>query len=162
MQYNSNKILKDLDFGRYTKFCEGEYSKMAVFVEDLKIDPSVPVQPKLLTEFYTRVRAYQKSAEFRMKCLTLFDNVAFSEDHLHLCFNISNEIRKFHLNKKAEQFPIGERKLSQRSVGNASHAKVRYVGGYCIAKLQEKYRKKSGRACTNWMRLVEHLIKSLW
>ncbi|XP_060571759.1 uncharacterized protein LOC132729940 [Ruditapes philippinarum] len=95
MQYNSNKILKEIDQHKYIQFCKNEYCKLSSFIEDLKINPAEPVSAKNLSEFYSKVHNYQISAEFRMNCLMLFENRSFGEDHLHICFNIANEIRKY-------------------------------------------------------------------
>ncbi|XP_060604284.1 uncharacterized protein LOC132757110 [Ruditapes philippinarum] len=142
MQYNSNKILKEIDQHKYIQFCKNEYCKLSSFIEDLKINPADPVSAKNLSEFYSKVHNYQISAEFRMNCLMLFENTSIGEDHLHICFNISNEIRKYLLKKKAELFTVIQRTISRRAVSNASHARVRYVGGYYIAKIRHKYIQK--------------------
>jgi hypothetical protein len=46
------------------------------------------------------------------------------------------------LKKKAELFPVGKRQISDKILTNASESRVRYVGGYCIAKVRYKYMQK--------------------
>ncbi|WAR26397.1 PIF1-like protein, partial [Mya arenaria] len=141
-QLNTNNILKIINQTKYIQFCKQEYTKLSKMVEDLKIDPSKPVQSKQQTEFYSKVHEYHTSSEFRMNCLNFFENVIFTEEHLHICFNISVQIRKYILGKKAELFPVSARKITDRKVTNSSDARVRYNGGYCVAKVRHKYMEK--------------------
>ena len=51
------------------------------------------------------------------------------------------------MTSKADEISQTTRKLSNRTLTNASRARVRYVGGYCIAKIRHKHvqKKKSNR-----------------
>lgn len=140
MQYNVNKILGEIDQTKLKQFVNNEYSKLSSFVESYKLDSSHvgPVSAQSQTEFYTKVHTYQTTAEFRMNCLTFFESTSFTEEHLHICFNISNEVRKFILKKKAELFSFSNTENTTRTVTNAAHARVRYVGGYVVAKVHKK------------------------
>lgn len=143
MQYDNNKILNDINRGKYRQFCKIEYSKLTSLVHKLNINTQPEaVSAKMQCEFYGAVHSYMTSAEFRMNCLLFFDEAPFTETHLHICFGISNEIRKHILKKKTELYTIANRNISNRTVTNASQARVRYVGGYCIAKLRHSYKQK--------------------
>ena len=79
---------------------------MSELLSGSNIDPAKPVTSKIQTEFYSNVHSYHIGTEFRMNCLKLFENVQFTENHLHICFNISNEIRKYLLKEKAAFFRL--------------------------------------------------------
>jgi hypothetical protein len=139
MQDNTNKILDEIDRLKLETFVKTEYAKMSSFIETFNIDSTHTAQKQ--TEFYTNVHNYQTSAEFQMNCLTFFDK-KFTEEHLHICFNVSNAVRTFLMRKKIEMLPISKRKTSNRTVTNASHARIRYIGGYCVSKVYNKYVEK--------------------
>ncbi|KAH3707159.1 hypothetical protein DPMN_066556 [Dreissena polymorpha] len=85
-----------------------------------------------------------------MQCLKLFENeTSYSIAHHRICFNISVEIRKFILAEKAKKVQAVENNLSRCTLTEASHARARYVGGYCIAKMRHKYINK--KACHRFL-----------
>ena len=145
-QHNVNKILIDVDKHKYNRFCKQVYEKLLALISTLNISTSpqsaAPVPAKDISSFYAKTHEYLNSTEFRVVCLTMFNHSAFTEDHLHICYNVSVEIRKFLLKKKAEVFPTSDRQVTQRTLSAASHARVRYVGGYCVAKVRNKYMQK--------------------
>lgn len=85
---------------------------------------------------------YHTGTEFLLSCMMLFENESFTAEHKHICFNVSVELRKFILSKKAEVYSSTSMKLTERSVTNASRARIRYIGGYCIAKVSSKFMNK--------------------
>ena len=110
-QYNTNCILNNLDRLKYLNFCQGEYYKIMSLIETLKFEG--PVKAKDLGQFYSSIHEHLNSAEFLLSCMLLFENEAFTAEHKHICFNISVEIRKYILKKKAEVYPSSEKNLSQ-------------------------------------------------
>ena len=143
MQIHNNKILEEeVNQDRYVTFCKGGVSKMSAMSVEYHTTPSVPVTAILQNEFYEKVHLHHTSAEIRMSSLSFIQESNFGEDDLHICFSIFNQIRTFMLTKETRVYQTGTRKISQRSVSKAPHARVRYVGGYCISKIINKYKKK--------------------
>lgn len=140
-QFQTNEILKGIDRSKYILFCKNEYEKLSKLVDHMNVHGTKGVSAKHLSEFYAAVNTYYCSPEFLMNCMTLF-NYNFTEDHKHICFRVSVEIRKYLLDKKTDIFPIKERSITNRTMTDASHARVRYVGGYCVANVRHKYMKK--------------------
>ena len=87
-----------------------------------------------LGEFYTAMHKYHTGTEFLLTCMMLFENESFKAVHKHICFNVSVELRKFILSKRAEVYSSTSMRLTERSVTNASRARIRYIGGYCMQK----------------------------
>lgn len=101
-----------------------------------------PVKCADLGDFYTSVHKHHTSAEFLLSCMQLFENESFMDEHKHICFFTSVEIRKFILKQSSENYTSQPKQLVQRTVTDASRTRIRYVGGYCIAKIRFKYIKK--------------------
>jgi len=76
MQLRANNILSDIDRDKLVHFVKIIYSKIMLFRESLNIDASnmAPVSAQKLTEFYSKMHIYQTSAEYRMSCLSFFNN----------------------------------------------------------------------------------------
>ena len=152
-QYNTNKILESIDKKKVKEFAQSEYAKLKCLLESQQKDAEqakkVPASKQ--SEFYTNVYKYQTSVEFRMNCLSVFDQCPFTQEHLHICFNISNAIRKYLIGKQVEILAVSNRQISNRTLTNASMSRIRYVGGYCIAKVHYKYLQKKNQACTKLM-----------
>ncbi|XP_052271830.1 uncharacterized protein LOC127872545 [Dreissena polymorpha] len=142
MQDHVNRIINDMNKIKYIQFCKKEYAFYSALIESSNTEPIRPFTAKQQTEFYSNVHAHQTSAEFRMNCLTLFEDSRFTDDHVHICFNVSNQIRKYVLQSNVERLPVVQRHISNRSVTNESHARVRYIGSYCIAKILHKNKQK--------------------
>ena len=51
------------------------------------------------------------------------------------------EIRKYILAKQIQTLPVSNNSFTQRSVTAASDARIRYIAGYCVCKLKQKYSK---------------------
>lgn len=139
-QCNVNSILNNLDKTKYKFFCKREYKRIESLVDKMKFEG--PVKCKYIGQFYTSIHEHHNSAEFLMSCMLLFENESFTAEHKHICFDISVELRKFILSKRSEVYPSSARDLSGRSVTNASRARIRYIGGYCIAKIRLKLMNK--------------------
>ena len=143
-QMKVNDILQSIDLLKYKTFCNQEYVFFSTLIQ--KITFSGPVKCKDLGDFYKSVHKYHTSAEFLMNCMQLFNNEIFSNEHKHICFFTSTEIRKFILDQCSKNYRSKQKQLPGRMMTNASRPRIRYVGGYCIAKLRLKYVKKKNAA----------------
>ncbi|WAR14614.1 hypothetical protein MAR_004719, partial [Mya arenaria] len=115
--FNTNKILEDLDKNKVKRFVQNEYLKLKSFLEPQQEAVEVNKMPaSKQSEFYHKVHLYHTSVEFRLNCLSFFD------------------ISKIFTEKKVDLLTISNRPISKRTVTNASMARIRYIGGYCIAK----------------------------
>jgi hypothetical protein len=139
-QNQTNIILNEIDRSKFKTFCQREYRQITSLVE--KMNFQGPVKCKDLGNFYTCMHAYHTGCEFLLSCMMLFDNQSFTAEKKHICYNASIEIRKYILGKRAELYPSTTLKLTARSVTSASKARIRYIGGYCIAKVRAKYLNK--------------------
>ena len=146
-----NTITTQIDSDKLRKFCHLAYEKLSLFLTQSKVTGTAAIAAKDLTKFVSSVHTYTNSTDYLMNCLSLFENETFTENHKHVCFNISKNIRKLLLDKKAEDLPMPERSLTTRTVATASEAKIRYVAGYCIAKVRHQFveRKRSCRYRTD-------------
>ena len=109
---------------------------MSQFQQDQQIKP---ISTSQQGKFYSDVHQHTTSLEFRMNCMSLFDSTTFTEDHLDICLSISSDIRDYLLRKVAAKFPTSNRLISQRHVSITSHARIRYIAGYCLAKVRHKF-----------------------
>ena len=162
-QHNVNKILIYVDKHKYNRFCKQVYEKLLALISTLNISTSpqsaAPVPAKDISSFYAKTHEYLNSTEFRVVCLTMFNHSAFTEDHLHICYNVSVEIRKFLLKKKAEVFPTSDRQVTQRTLSAASHARVRYVGGIAWQKSETSTCKRKTVTCIRWTKRARQLSR---
>ena len=135
-----NSIINCLDKHKYRVFCCKEYN----FLKDLldKMNFTGPVKCSDLGDFYTSAHKHLTSAEFLLTCMQLFDNESFCDEHKHICFVTSVEIRKFLLEKCSKNYVSQTKQIVHRTVTDASRTRIRYVGGYCVAKIRFKYIKK--------------------
>lgn len=62
----------------------------------------------------------------------------------HIAYNLTVSIRKFILSEIENSYKISSTTVSnkrvQRNVTEESYGKIRYVGGYCVAKVRQKLR----------------------
>ena len=127
---------------RYRKFVGIQYSVLKDLLSKMQKEPESKVPASKQTEFYKSHHDYLTSLEYRMSCMSFFPNTSFTEAHLHICFNITVSIRTYLMRKLVELLPVPKRDISSRCVTNASLARVRYVGGFCIAKTHYEYSQK--------------------
>ena len=76
-----------------------------------------------------------------MNCLSFFENSAFTEEHLHICFNLSNSVRKYLLKKKWIFLAC-----LKSHADKCIHGKSQVHWGYCVAKVHYKYLQKKKSA----------------
>lgn len=69
----------------------------------------------------------------------------------HIAYNLTVSIRKFILSEIENSYKISSTTVSnqrvQRNVTEESYGKIRYVGGYCVAKVRQKYTKQLRSNC---------------
>jgi hypothetical protein len=140
IQYENNEILSRMDFAKVEHFAKIEYKKLSSLIEECPNYETGQINSKDLGDFYLKVHEHGASLEFRMNCLKLFESESsYDVAHQHICFNIVMGLRNYIINEKAKKVQATARQVSQRTITQASRARVRYVGGYCIAKVRHKY-----------------------
>ncbi|XP_053402851.1 uncharacterized protein LOC123530709 [Mercenaria mercenaria] len=141
MQFETNQILSSMDKSKLEYFARNEFYKVSSIMDECNSTKTGQIVSKDLGSFYSKIHQHANSLEFRMNCLKLFQNEqSYTVSHQHICFNISVELRKYILSKQAEKVTPSSRQISKRTITQASRARVRYVGGYCIAKVRHKFK----------------------
>ena len=127
------------------KFCAGEWKTLSeLFADNVSgCDLKSAVSQSHLQLFYQKCQEHMTSAEYKSTCLELFNpdekdlNVEFS-----VCFNLVLTLRKVLLGEKAKNLQYESTEINQRSVqekermNETARGKVRFIGGYVIAKLR--------------------------
>ncbi|KAH3818506.1 hypothetical protein DPMN_120227 [Dreissena polymorpha] len=67
------------------------------------------------------------------------DCICVSHAHYHVCSHLTNSVKQFLLQENVESFKAGEHALPTRSVTKASKARIKYVGGYCVHSVLQKF-----------------------
>ena len=76
-----------------------------------------------------------------MDCLALFDigtDKTFEEGHRIVCYKLVEYIRESPSEKRAQLLHGTSRRVNTRFVTDTSRSRIRYVAGYCVAKLRKK------------------------
>ncbi|XP_062597103.1 uncharacterized protein LOC134258565 [Saccostrea cucullata] len=152
VQKQTNCVIDTLLTGNFDydvkKFCSHTFSVMTECVESLKIDRENPlaVKPDKLSHFFKQCHQFQTSDEFKACTLLMFFDVhqinpVSPQVMAHIAFNIFVHIRKFILGQLEKVYKIGDKCFKKRSLTEESLGKVRYVGGYCVAKTRHHYNK---------------------
>ncbi|WAQ99473.1 hypothetical protein MAR_023846 [Mya arenaria] len=115
-------------------FSISQFVVISKFIEELNIKEPRNVQPKELVKFYENVHIYLTSLDYKVQCVEMFSN-DFSDEHMNIFYKIHEAIRSYILKQKALVYKIEKLNTVQRFVDGHSKAKLRYVGGYCVAKL---------------------------
>lgn len=152
MQLENNEILSRMNFSKLEQFAKCEYRKLLSLIEECPCSTTGQISSKDLGDFYTKVHQHANSLEFKMNCMKLFENEThYGVIHQRICFNISMALRKYIVSEKSRKVETTSRQISKRTVTHASRARIRYVGGYCIAKVRHKYvtKKASHRYSNN-------------
>lgn len=127
------------------KFCASEWKTLSeLFADNVSVcDLKSAVSQSHLQLFYQKCQEHMTSAEYKSTCLELFNpdekdlNVEFS-----VCFNLVLTLRKVLLGEKAKNLQYESTEINQRSVqekermNETARGKVRFIGGYVIAKLR--------------------------
>ncbi|WAR02412.1 PIF1-like protein [Mya arenaria] len=140
-QSKINDILSTISMEHLKIFSISQFVVISKFIEELNIKEPRNVQPKELVKFYENVHIYLTSLDYKVQCVEMFGN-DFSDEHMNICYKIHEAIRSYLLKQKALVYKIEKLNTVQRFVDGHSKAKLRYVGGYCVAKLRHKYSKQ--------------------
>jgi len=133
-----NQIVSTLDDAVLVSFVKKLMLKMATFSSNIT-DSQVTkgVAEKDLTNLYKQVHEYSISAEYKMNCLMMFDCI--TDNHMIVCYHVLEYVRMFCIKKKVDLLTINSGTMPRRYVSDSSKARVRYVAGYCVAKLRHRY-----------------------
>ncbi|XP_061181181.1 uncharacterized protein LOC133189805 [Saccostrea echinata] len=157
VQKQTNCVIDTLLTGNFDydvkKFCSHTFNVMTECVESLKIDRENPiaVKPDKLTHFFKQCHQFQTSDEFKACTLLMFFDVCqihpvSPQVMAHIAYNIFVHIRKFTLGQLEKVYKIRDKCFKKRSLTEESLGKVRYVGGYCVAKTRHHYNKVRQRS----------------
>lgn len=141
-QKKINEIVSKVDNNLLEVFVRKLFVKFSEFansISDNDEELSKGVPEKKLNAFYKIVHQYNTSSEYKMNCLLLFEREVFLDEHMMICYDILEEVRVPVLQKKVDLLKISGGHISRRYVTNASHARIRYVAGYCVSTLRKRY-----------------------
>ncbi|KAH3754222.1 hypothetical protein DPMN_188886 [Dreissena polymorpha] len=117
LQYECNEIISKISEFRLEHFAKQEISKLSQLLNESKTSDTGQVVSQDLGIFFSKVHTHANSLDFRMQCLKLFKNeTSDSIAHTRNCFNISVEIRKFVLAKKAKKVQLVTKSLSKSTI----------------------------------------------
>ncbi|WAR10115.1 hypothetical protein MAR_035191 [Mya arenaria] len=140
-QSKINDILSTISMEHLKIFSISQFVVISKFIGELNIKEPRNVQPKELVKFYENVHIYLTSLDYKVQCVEMFSN-DFSDENMNICYKIHEAIRSYLLKQKALVYKIEKLNTVQRFVDGHSKAKLRYVGGYCVAKLRHNYSKQ--------------------
>ena len=131
-----NEIISRIDVEKLFLFVKKLFFKFSKFISRLETDP----KEKDIAQFYTLVHSYSTGDEYAMQCLILFEHESsFSDCHKCICYDILESVRIFFIQQKVDLLKITGANIPKRYQTNASKARIRYVGGYCLSTLRKKY-----------------------
>ena len=142
-QLQLNNVLSDLITNQeHVKlFADRTHDKMySMFLETI---PQIePVENKHTTAFYKKVTLYMSSDDYIVDVKSFFNSP--SKVQYRVAFGIAQKIRSLIISKAAEPLFVQAREEAKTKTkplkdSKGSRAKVRYIGGWCIATL--RYRK---------------------
>jgi len=140
-----NEIVARINQSHYFKFVKSIMMKMKDLVKlvddgDGPITKGIP--EKSMNDFQRHVHVYSISPEYRLKCMLLFElENSLSDEHFIICYKVLESIKLYTLKQKVELIQATASRVPQRFVTDTSKARIRYVAGYCVAKLRKKYQK---------------------
>lgn len=142
-----NLIISQLDpeNPKLVTFVKKLFFKMSTVLKSLNIDvpePGTPVPESVLGKFYKQTYEYTTGIQYTMDCLWLFNvgtEQVFEQEHKMVCYMIVEYIRQFLLEQRVQLIQSNVRKITKRFTTDASRSRIRYVAGYCVAKLRKKY-----------------------
>lgn len=112
------------------------------------------VKQSILTQFFSDWQQYMASDGYKRSCHALFEEATVCENEeatFSVCFNLMTTMRKYILKTKSDLMPVMSESYSKRSsektFTGSSRGKIRYIGGYAVAKLRYKYSRQIGSTC---------------
>lgn len=130
-------------FCNVKSFCVEEVSILMDIVQTIQIDTNQQaIKPNKLAELYRACHDHQTSDQYKARVLLMFFDLkrTISQQVMsHIVYNLTVSIRKFMLSESENSYKISSTTVSnqrvQRNVTEESYGKIRYVGGYCVAKV---------------------------
>lgn len=124
-------------------------------VQTIQIDKNQQaITPNKLAELYRACHDHQTSDQYKARVLLMFFDLkrTITQQVIsHIAYNLTVSIRKFILSEIENSYKISSTTVSnqrvQRNVTEESYGKIRYVGGYCVAKVRQKYTKQLRSNC---------------
>lgn len=142
-QKDVHKIISTLTLSsmqQITQFCKKTFTAMNEIIEEMNITEPMSVKPDVITTFYSKSHTFQTSAQYRLNCSLCFKDVnTITEAHWYIAYKLTVAVRKYILSEKEKMFPTSDRPISNRDITEASRARIRYVGGYCINKIRQEH-----------------------
>lgn len=124
-------------------------------VQTIQIDKNQQaIKPNKLAELYRAGHDHQTSDQYKARVLLMFFDLkrTITQQVIsHIAYNLTVSIRKFILSEIENSYKISSTTVSnqrvQRNVTEESYGNIRYVGGYCVAKVRQKYTKQLRSNC---------------
>jgi hypothetical protein len=135
------------------EFCSQEFTIIYEIMKNSNIDTpdtsAVSVTPDKLTLFYSKCHQHQTSTAYKARAFLMVDNIPNISPKAvsHIAYQLTVAVRTFVLKEKEAKYPVADRDSHKRTVTTASLGKVRYVGGFCLAKLRYKHQKIQFNKC---------------
>lgn len=135
------------------EFCSQEFTIIYEIMKNSNIDTpdtsAVSVTPDKLTLFYSKCHQHQTSTAYKARAFLMVDNIPNISPKAvsHIAYQFTVAVRTFVLKEKEAKYPVADRDSHKRTVTTASLGKVRYVGGFCLAKLRYKHQKIQFNKC---------------
>ena len=95
-----------------------------------------------LTNLFAKDKQHKESPYYIKSCLALAPEYQETSVLFSICYKLTKSLRTHLLSKKVESLPTASSTLSQRmstTKEDAAKGKLRYIGGYVIAKLHYRY-----------------------
>ena len=142
-QNRAIKFLQDNDV-LMNVFATQQYGKLTSLYENsIKVQEGETIPQSQLSDFMARFNTYMTSDLYMNSCRTLLDDQYTQEARFAVCFKIMTFLRKYLLKKKSEVLPVScanvQNRTSYSQLSSTARWKIRYVGGYTVARLRSKY-----------------------
>jgi len=122
-------------------FVKKTCQKVETIKECILVDKKKCVPEKKLSQFYSECHQYSISLHFKLNCVELFES-EFCDVHQTVCYKNFEQIRKIYIQEQANTFQTENPKLQKRTITDPSKARIRYVAGYCVAKVKNHFFKQ--------------------
>jgi hypothetical protein len=126
------------EVGKLEQFCQTQIGQLKEFYNSLSVKER---GQRMHNSFYASVKEHQCSNTFKEQCQSLFQCTKLSESNHHIAFRIFEELRKNFIIEKEKEVTAtaiepNARKVDEKMIH--SQGKVRYLGGYTLAKRKYK------------------------
>ena len=132
-----------MNMAKLELFVKKQYKKLKSMLDSCPTSTTGQIVSKNLGVFYTEEHKYSISSEFKMDSYLLFETEdTYSDVHKRIACKLSVLIREFVIKTKAKEVEAVIPEINKRKVTQASRARIRYIGGYCVVKIRHKYMMK--------------------